>query len=257
MQTETETQTQISTPSLFDINYQIRYVKCGKASIGTILIVLYRKINNFAKEWKIEDGKYEIFNHISSFYDNINKLYSDVLEVSTSFNYTELVKILFENKLEGYVWTPKDLQNMYVPVPGKFIDKCDIYELINLLYGKIRMWGEVIGKYGYNRKFCDDTLQLSTLFKSFVANLPERKEKISQCAVSRKNEEDESIEETMHDVVEYYEEFADLVFTNLRNIEIEERGNKKTVSNNRNVRDSRDNRDNRKSGNSSNKTSKN
>jgi hypothetical protein len=241
--TETTTQTEIESgttlmtsssasvetqePSLFDINYPIRYVKCGKASIGTILVLLRRKVNSVTREWKIQDGKYDIFNHIRECYDKVNKLYSDSLKISSSFGYTELIKILFENKLDGNIWAPKDLLTMYVPSPGKFIDRCDSYELVNLLYGKIRMWAIVLKKHGYNRKFSADINSLGDIFENFASTLPQRLVRTNQVTVSSKNDETGEIEESLHDVEEFYEEFADLVFVNLRNIEVEERTNSK------------------------------
>jgi len=229
--------------SLFDINYKIKYVKCGKASIGTILLVLYRKINSFGNELKIQDNKYEIFNHMRNFYDNIDKLYRDALEISSAFSYTELIKVLFENKLDGGLWVPRELLNLYVPATGKYIDRCDSYELVNLLYGKIRMWSIVLKKYGCNRKFSADTTALGDLFESFAEKLPERKVRVGKVTVASKNDETDEIEENICDFEEYYEEFADMLFTNLRSIEIEKRSESKkpTLNNDRNNKNQRKN----------------
>ena len=223
-----------SVPSLFDIKYQIRGVKTYKASIGTILLVLSQKVDAFAKTWNIQDNQYEIFNHISSFYDSINKLYSEALNVSTSFDYVEMIKLLFENKTDGKIWIPNDLQKMYVPYPVKYINKCDYYELINLLCGKVRIFATVLKNNGYNRKFSTDITELSNIFEKFVNELPECKKKIFTKSVPRKNEETDEIEVTLYENIEYYEEFADLVFTNFRTIEIQSRSNKNNNHNKNN-----------------------
>lgn len=198
-------------PSLFDINYQIKFVKCRNASLGTILIVLYRKVNNCIKEWKIQDGQYIVFNHIRDFYDNIDKLYVDALNVSSTHEYIELINALFENKTEG-VWAHKNLMNEYISSPDKYIDKCDYYELVNLLYGKIRMYSQVLKNDGYKRRLTENTSTLSQILENFANSLPERKKKTSQTKVPRKDDKTGEIIETLHDVHEYYEDFADFVF---------------------------------------------
>jgi len=225
---ETQVEQTSSLPSLFDISYKIKYVPRNRASLGTILIVFYRKVNNIMKEHKIQDdGKNVIFNLIRDFYDNIDKLYVDSLNVSNSFAYTELIKILFENK-EGTVWADRDSQNKYIFFESKkYIDECSTYELINLLYGKIRMYAEVFRNFGYKKKFNDEITCLTEIFENFVAALPPRRENKSQSKVESIDDETGAITETMCDIIEYYEDFADLVFTNLRNIEVEDRSKTK------------------------------
>lgn len=251
-QTQTQTEIQQSTPSLFDISYKIRYVPRNRASLGTILIVFYRKVNNVMKEHKIQDdGKNVIFNLIRDFYDSIDKLYLDSLSVSKSFAYTELIKILFENK-EGTIWADRALQDKYVfSESKKYIDECSAYELINLLYGKIRMYAEVFRNFGYKKRFNDEITALTEIFENFVATLPPRKENKSQSKVESMCDETGEVTEVMRDVIEYYEEFADLVSTNFRDIEVEDRSKVKKSLNTSNDNSKPKNRKNNFGGNNS------